>query len=67
MLRESPDGYITQVDGHLVVDCGRVTATEVGAIYRDLAVLCIEKQIRRVVVRPGDDDPAGERAPARRQ
>jgi len=62
MLRESPDGHITQVDGHLVVDCGRLTATEVAAIYRDLAVLCIEKQVRRVVVRPADDDPAGERA-----
>jgi hypothetical protein len=60
--RESPDAYIRQVDGHLIVEPGRVTATEIGAIYRDLAVFCIEKQIRRVLVKPcDDDDPAGER------
>jgi hypothetical protein len=61
MLRESPESYIRQVDGHLFVDSGRGTATELAAIYRDFAVLCIEKQIRRVLVKPGDDDPAGER------
>lgn len=62
MLRESPNGYLRQVNGYLVVEPGRTTPTEVGAIYRDLAVYCIEKQIRRVLVKPGDDDAAGERA-----
>jgi hypothetical protein len=61
MLRESPESYVRKVDGHLLVDPGRGTATELAAIYRDVAVLCIEQQIRRVLVRPGDDDPAGER------
>jgi hypothetical protein len=62
LSRESPDPHIRHVDGHLVVEPGRGTATEIGAIYRDLAVLCIEKQIRRVLVKPRDDeDPAGER------
>jgi hypothetical protein len=60
MARESPNG-ITQVNGHLVVEPGRATVTEIGAIYRDLAVFCIEKQISRVLVKPGDDD-AEERA-----
>ena len=63
MLRESPDVCIRQVDGHLIVEPGRATPTEIGAIYRDLAVFCIEKQIRRVLVKPGDDDdPASERS-----
>jgi hypothetical protein len=61
MSRESPSGYFRQVNGHLIVESGRGTATEVAAIFRDLAVFCIEKQIRRVLVKPGDDDPVGER------
>ena len=62
MLRESPDGYIRQADGLLLVEAPPHSASEVAAIYRDFAVLCIEKQIRRVLVKPGDDDFAGERA-----
>ena len=62
MMRESPEGYFRQFDGCLIVEPRYAAATEVSAIYRDLAVLCIEKQIRRVVVRPGDDDMAGEHA-----
>jgi hypothetical protein len=61
MLRESPDGRVRQVDGLLLIEPGRGTATEVAAIYRDLAVLCIERQLRRVLVKISDDDPAGER------
>jgi hypothetical protein len=61
-LRASSDGHLRQVDGHLVVEPGRTTASDIGAIYRDLAVLCLENQLRRVLVKPGDDDPLGERA-----
>src|SRR5918996_477816 len=50
VLRESPDIYIKQVDGQLRVEAARF-AGDVAAIYRDLAVLCIEKQIRRVLVK----------------
>jgi hypothetical protein len=46
---------------YLRVESGPGTVTEVAAVYRDFAVLCIEKQIRCVLVTPGDDDPAGER------
>jgi hypothetical protein len=62
MSRESPNGYIKQVDGQLIVEPARGTPTQLGEIYRDLAVFCIEKQIRRVLVKPADDDAAGERA-----
>jgi hypothetical protein len=53
-------GHISQIDGHLRVDAGNETADDIAAIYRDVAVLCIEKQVRRVLVKPGED-PLGER------
>jgi hypothetical protein len=63
MSRASTDGRIRQVNGHLVVEPGRLGATrEIDAIFRELAVFCIEKQIRRVLVKPADEDPVGERA-----
>ena len=36
--------------------------TEIAALYRALAVTCIQKQTSRVLIIAGDDDPAGERA-----
>jgi hypothetical protein len=62
MARTTPNGFIKRANGHLVVEPGRSADTQVQAIYRDLAVYCIEKQIRRVLVKPGDDDHVGERA-----
>ena len=35
---------------------------EIEAVYRDLAMHCIENQTRRVLVKLPDDGPAGERA-----
>jgi len=62
MVRESPDGYLRQINGYLVVEPGRGTATELAAIYRDLADFCIERQIRRVLVKPSDGNAAEEHA-----
>ena len=47
---------------HLRVEFGYGTVTEIAALYRALAVTCIEKQISQVLIIAGDDDPAGERA-----
>ena len=60
MSREAPRIFFRQVDGHLLVEPGSATTREIEGTYRDLAVYCIEKQIRRVLVKPGDDDPVGE-------
>lgn len=62
MSREAPGIYFKHVDGHVLVDLGSATTREMEGTYRDLAVYCIEKQVRRVLVRPGDDDPVGEHA-----
>ncbi|SRR5258706_6668418 len=62
MSRASQHDGLQQVDGQVIVDAGRVTEFEVEKIYRQFAVLCIDKQVRRVLVRPGDADPAAERA-----
>jgi hypothetical protein len=60
--QELPNGYFRQVDGHLVVEPASGSATDVAAIYRDLAIYCIEKQVRRLLLKPADDDAAGEHA-----
>src|SRR5687767_5746684 len=61
-MQESSGGHFRQVDGHLLVEPPTGSATDVAAIYRDLAVYCIEKQVRRVLLKPADDDVAGEHA-----
>lgn len=38
------------------------TATEIAELFRALAVACVQRQFRRVLIIAGDDDPAGERA-----
>ena len=38
------------------------TVTEIEDLFRELAVTCVQKQYRRVLVVAGDDDPAGESA-----
>jgi hypothetical protein len=62
MAHATSNGFIKQANGCLLVEPGLSPDTEVQAIFRDLAVYCIEKQIRRVLVKPGDDDYVGERA-----
>ena len=47
---------------HLRIEFGYVTVTELAETYRALAVACVERQIARVLILAGDDEPAGERA-----
>lgn len=56
------DAHTRQINGHLIVEPGRASAAELGDIYRDVTVSCIEKQIRRLLVKLRDADPAAERA-----
>jgi hypothetical protein len=53
-LRETP--------GQLRVEFGYSTASELAEMYRAMAVACIERQIARVLIVAGDEEPAGERA-----
>lgn len=48
--------------GHLRLEFGYATVTEIAELYRALAVTCVERQITRVLIVIGDDEPAGERA-----
>ena len=53
---------LRETSGLLRIEFGYVTVTELGELYRALAVTCVERQIARVLVIAGDDEPAGERA-----
>jgi hypothetical protein len=53
---------IQQVNGHLIVEPGRTSAAEVADIYRQIATLCVEKQVRRVLIKLREHDAASERA-----
>ena len=55
-------GQLRETSTYLVAEFGFGTATEITELYRALAVACIQKQVRRVLIVAGDDDPAGERA-----
>lgn len=43
--------------GYVLVDCTGCGAREVGRLYRDLAVACVERQLERVLVKAGGGDP----------
>jgi hypothetical protein len=60
--RASSNRHFRQVDGQLIVASRGGAATEVGALYRNLAVLCIEQQVTRVLVKPCGADPVEEHA-----
>lgn len=62
MLENGGDDCIMNGDGYVAVEFGYGTSTEIGQIYRSLAVRCIEHEVKRVLVKPGDADPVGERA-----
>ena len=53
---------LTVTAGCLRAEFGHVTVTEVEELFRELAVTCVQKQYRRVLIVAGDDDPAGESA-----
>ena len=48
--------------GHLRLEFGYATVTEIAELYRALAVTCVQRQVTRVLIVAGDDEPAGERA-----
>lgn len=57
-----PGRQLTETPGYIRAEFGHGTTTEIGTLFRALAVACIEKQFARVLIIAGDDDPAGERA-----
>ena len=61
-IRDSAESYLVDTEGYLAVEFGYGTSTEIAEIYRALAVRCIQEEVKRVLVKPGDDDYAGERA-----
>ena len=61
-LRDHGAQYISDADGYVRVEFGFGTTTEISEIYRALAVRCISGDVKRVLIKPGDDDYAGERA-----
>jgi len=56
------DTHLVDAGGYVAVEFGYASTGEISAIYRALAVRCIEKAVKRVLVKPGDADHAGERA-----
>ena len=54
-IRESPD--YTRVECPPCCSVG-----EIGALYRSVAVLCIQKEINRLLIISSNDDPAGPQA-----
>jgi hypothetical protein len=53
---------LDETAGHLRVEFGYVTVGEIAELYRALAVTCVERQLSRVLIVAGDDEPEGERA-----
>ena len=53
---------LREASGRLVLKYGPSTAQELGDLYRDFAVLCVEKQYRQALVVAGEEQHAGEQA-----
>jgi len=53
---------LQEASGRLVLEYGPSTAQELGELYREFAVLCVEKQYRQALVLAGEDRRAGEQA-----
>lgn len=62
MNREAGERRLRETSGCLVLEYGRSSAQELGELYRDFAVLCVEKQYRQALVLAGEDRRAGEQA-----
>lgn len=54
--------HLWEISECLVLEYGRSTAQELGEMYREFAVLCIEKQFPQALVLVGEDRRAGELA-----
>jgi len=62
MTSEAGDRHLRESSGCLVLKYGPSSAQELGELYRDFAVLCVEKQYRQALVHAGEDRRAGEQA-----
>ena len=61
-LPDTAERNLVEANGYIVIQFGYGTTTEISAIYRAFAVRCITEDVKRVLLKPGDDDFAGERA-----
>ena len=61
-LEDHAEQHLVEAEGYVLVEFGYGTTSEISAIYRALAVRCITQEVKRVLVKPGDADSAGERA-----
>lgn len=55
-------GRLTETREYLRAEFGYGTTTEIAELFRALAVTCVQKQVPRVLIVAGDDDPAGRTA-----
>jgi len=62
MVSEAGNRDLRESSGCLVLKYGPASAQELGELYRDFAVLCVEKQYRQALVLAGEDRRAGEQA-----
>src|ERR1700682_4170160 len=52
-------GRITECDGYVRVDFGSCSSAELSEVYHAFAVLCVDKQASRALLKAGDDYPPG--------
>jgi hypothetical protein len=58
----SGEPQLRETSGRLILEYGPSSAQQLGELYRDFAVLCVEKQYRQALVLAGEDRRAGELA-----
>jgi hypothetical protein len=56
------EGRITECRGYVRVDFGGCNSTEVAAVYRAFAELCLDRGVSRALLKAGDDYPSGHYA-----
>ena len=59
--RQAPSRQLTEAPGYLRADSRCSEAREIAALFREVAVTCVQKQTTRLLIIV-DDDPAGQRA-----
>ena len=62
MSSEASARHLRESSGCLVLKYGPSSAQELGELYREFAVLCVERQYRQALVVVGEDRRAGEQA-----
>jgi hypothetical protein len=55
----SGDSHITECPGYVRVDFGSCNDAELEDVYRAFAVVCIDKQVNRALLKAGDDYAPG--------